>query len=61
MFCFVLQIEVLNPDGSPAQGVAVMIDPGDVQGFTAANGMARLTINTVNNPQPMKIIVSHKT
>uniref|UniRef100_A0A669CRK7 NTR domain-containing protein n=1 Tax=Oreochromis niloticus TaxID=8128 RepID=A0A669CRK7_ORENI len=39
-------IEVLNPDGSPAQGVAVMIDPGDVQGFTAANGMARLTINT---------------
>ncbi|KAL3996131.1 solute carrier family 38 (sodium-coupled neutral amino acid transporter), member 3 [Sarotherodon galilaeus] len=47
--------EVLNPDGSPAQGVAVMIDPGDVQGFTAANGMARLTINTVNNPQPMKI------
>uniref|UniRef100_A0A669CKN5 Complement component c3a, duplicate 5 n=1 Tax=Oreochromis niloticus TaxID=8128 RepID=A0A669CKN5_ORENI len=43
---FDVVIEVLNPDGSPAQGVAVMIDPGDVQGFTAANGMARLTINT---------------
>uniref|UniRef100_A0A669F801 Anaphylatoxin-like domain-containing protein n=1 Tax=Oreochromis niloticus TaxID=8128 RepID=A0A669F801_ORENI len=57
---FDVVIEVLNPDGSPAQGVAVMIDPGDVQGFTAANGMARLTINTVNNPQPMKITAKTK-
>ncbi|XP_029287432.1 complement C3a.1 [Cottoperca gobio] len=44
---FDITVEVVNPDGSPAQGVAVVVNPGQVQGFTAANGMARLTINTV--------------
>uniref|UniRef100_A0A671XQY5 Complement C3-like n=1 Tax=Sparus aurata TaxID=8175 RepID=A0A671XQY5_SPAAU len=50
---FDVAIEVVNPDGSPAQGVAVLVDPGDVQGVTAENGMARLSINTENNPTPM--------
>nr|ADU33222.1 complement component c3 [Epinephelus coioides] len=44
---FDVAVEVVNPDETPAQGVAVVVDPGNVQGFTAANGMARLTINTV--------------
>ncbi|XP_074487252.1 complement C3-like [Sebastes fasciatus] len=44
---FDVAVEVVNPDGTPAQGVTVVIDPGQMQGFTAANGMARLTINTV--------------
>lgn len=48
----------MNPDGSPAQGVAVLVDPGDVQGVTAENGMARLSINTENNPTPMTVTVS---
>ncbi|XP_073325595.1 LOW QUALITY PROTEIN: uncharacterized protein [Pagrus major] len=43
---FDVAVEVLNPDGTPAQGVAVLVDPGQVEGLTAANGMARLTINT---------------
>ncbi|XP_027138596.1 complement C3-like isoform X2 [Larimichthys crocea] len=43
---FDVTVEVVNPDDSPAQGVAVVVDPGQVRGFTAANGLARLTINT---------------
>ncbi|KAM9363627.1 complement C3-like [Symphorus nematophorus] len=43
---FDVAVEVVNPDDTPAQGVAVVINPGQVMGLTAANGMARLTINT---------------
>ncbi|XP_041822795.1 complement C3-like [Chelmon rostratus] len=43
---FDVAVEVVNPDDTPAQGVAVVVEPGHVMGFTAANGMARLTINT---------------
>nr|XP_046263075.1 complement C3-like [Scatophagus argus] len=39
-------VEVLNPDDTPAQGVEVVIDPGQVRSRTAANGVARVTINT---------------
>lgn len=52
------QIEVVNPDGTPAQGVVVVMNVDNVQGITAANGMARLSINTVNDPAPLKITVS---
>ncbi|XP_059191588.1 complement C3-like isoform X1 [Centropristis striata] len=52
---FDVAVEVTNHDGSPARGVAVVIDPGQVNGSTADNGMARLTINTVagNNILPI--------
>nr|XP_046263023.1 complement C3-like [Scatophagus argus] len=43
---FDVAVEVVNPDETPAEGVAVVVDPGQVKGFTAANGMAKLTINT---------------
>uniref|UniRef100_A0A3Q1IW90 Complement component c3a, duplicate 5 n=1 Tax=Anabas testudineus TaxID=64144 RepID=A0A3Q1IW90_ANATE len=52
---FDLAIEVVNPDGTPAQGVVVVMNVDNVQGITAANGMARLSINTVNDPAPLKI------
>ncbi|KAM9769659.1 complement C3-like isoform 1-T1 [Menidia menidia] len=42
---FDVVVEVVNPDGTPAEGIPVMIPP-DVRGLTAPNGMARLTINT---------------
>lgn len=48
----------MNPDSSPVHGVVVEVDPGQVQGRTAANGMARLSINTVENPQPLTVTVS---
>ncbi|XP_027139127.1 complement C3-like isoform X1 [Larimichthys crocea] len=43
---FDVTVEVVNPDDSPADSVDVVVDPGQVQGSTAANGLARLTINT---------------
>ncbi|CAJ1053159.1 complement C3 [Xyrichtys novacula] len=43
---FDVSVEVTNPDGTPAVGVPVMVNPGEVQGNTVANGMARLTVNT---------------
>ncbi|KAM9769652.1 complement C3-like isoform 1-T1 [Menidia menidia] len=52
---FDVLIEVLNPDGTPAQGVAVVIDVGQVQGVTSANGLARLSINAVGNEHPLTI------
>nr|XP_057939783.1 complement C3-like [Doryrhamphus excisus] len=43
---FDVTVEVLNPDKSPAQGVPVVVNPGEVRGFTTDNGVAKLTINT---------------
>lgn len=42
------QVEVLNPDETPANGVPVVVGPGNVEGHTAADGMAKLTIDTVS-------------
>ncbi|KAM6941958.1 complement C3-like [Lycodopsis pacificus] len=46
---FDVAVEVVNPDGSPAQKVSVVVDPGQVRGLTAANGLAKLTINPAAN------------
>ncbi|XP_072240560.1 complement C3-like [Leuresthes tenuis] len=43
---FDVAVEILNPDDSPAEGIPVVVTPGNVRGSTAANGMAKLTINT---------------
>ncbi|XP_028450259.1 complement C3 [Perca flavescens] len=48
---FDVTVEVVNPDGTPANGVAVVVDPGQVQALTRANGMSKLTINTVAQSQ----------
>ncbi|MBO6031027.1 MAG: hypothetical protein J6Q22_06110, partial [Prevotella sp.] len=52
---FDVAVEVVNPDDTPAQGVAVVVDPGQVKGFTASNGMARLAINTEAGTEKLKI------
>nr|XP_014265945.2 complement C3 [Maylandia zebra] len=52
---FDVVVEVLNPDETPAENVPVVINPGAVRGFTAANGMARLTINTEGNAAELRI------
>ncbi|XP_047433327.1 complement C3-like isoform X3 [Mugil cephalus] len=52
---FDVVIEVVHPDGSPAKSVPVVVVPNEVKGLTAANGMARLSINTPDNPQPLTI------
>ncbi|KAF1375364.1 hypothetical protein PFLUV_G00219060 [Perca fluviatilis] len=43
---FDVVVEVVNPDGTPAERVPVVVDPGQVKGFTAANGIAKLSVNT---------------
>lgn len=53
---FDVAVEVINPDDSPANGIPVVISPGNVRGITASNGMARLTINTAATDSTLKII-----
>ncbi|XP_029941620.1 complement C3-like [Salarias fasciatus] len=45
---FDITVEVLNHDETPAGNVPVVVFPGDIQGVTASNGIARLTVNTGN-------------
>ncbi|XP_029941659.1 complement C3-like [Salarias fasciatus] len=52
---FDLTVEVLNPDESPAGNVPVLVFPGEVQGVTASNGIARLFVNTEGNSQSLDI------
>ncbi|XP_028257105.1 complement C3a.1 isoform X2 [Parambassis ranga] len=52
---FDVWIEVLNPNESPAAGVPVVVNPGEVNGITEDNGMARLTINTVALQKTLEI------
>ncbi|XP_035862936.1 complement C3-like [Sander lucioperca] len=56
---FNVVIEVVNPDGSPAERVPVMVDPGQVQTYTAANGMAKLSINT--EARESRLIITART
>ncbi|XP_053273309.1 complement C3 [Pleuronectes platessa] len=57
---FDVAIEVTDPDGTPAQGVAVVVNPGQVQGITAANGYAKLTVNTVAGVSTLTINANTK-
>ncbi|XP_078100911.1 complement C3-like [Sander vitreus] len=43
---FDVAVEVVNPDGTPAERVPVVVDPGHVQVLTVANGMAKFSMNT---------------
>ncbi|RVE75820.1 hypothetical protein OJAV_G00002540 [Oryzias javanicus] len=52
---FDVVVEVINPDGSPAENIPVVVNPGPVRGATAANGMARLTINTATQAGGLSI------
>lgn len=51
------QAEVLNPDKTPARGIEVVFEPGQEKGLTAANGIVRVTVDTLQNGQPLEIKV----
>ncbi|XP_062296918.1 complement C3-like [Scomber scombrus] len=55
---FNMAVEVLNPDKTPANRVRVVVREGyrEVQGITAANGITKLTINTVAGKDNLNII-----
>lgn len=52
------QAEVLNPDKTPASGIDVVFDPGQVKGSTVANGIVRVSIDTVQDAKELTITVS---
>ncbi|XP_043938312.1 complement C3-like [Protopterus annectens] len=53
-----LMVYVINPDDSPANGVLVVANPGQVTGMTHGEGTAKLTINTPNSVQNLQITVN---
>ncbi|KAM6939525.1 complement C3-like [Xenentodon cancila] len=57
---FDVLMEVTNPDGTPAQGVTVVTGAEGVHGITSANGLARLSINTMKNIQTLTITAKTK-
>uniref|UniRef100_A0A671YF81 NTR domain-containing protein n=1 Tax=Sparus aurata TaxID=8175 RepID=A0A671YF81_SPAAU len=52
---FTVVVEVVNPDDTPAKGVLVAVDPGQVEGLTDDNGMIKLTISTEENIDSLTI------
>ncbi|XP_072005866.1 A.superbus venom factor 1-like isoform X3 [Engystomops pustulosus] len=54
---FDLLVHVTNPDGSPAQRVPVVAEPGRVEGITGAEGKVRLKLNTAANINSLSITV----
>ncbi|XP_077936555.1 complement C3-like [Gasterosteus aculeatus] len=52
---FDVMVEVENPDGSPAKGVKVVVEPGSEEGFTGDNGLAKLTVNTKKGTTNLQI------
>uniref|UniRef100_P01026 Complement C3 n=1 Tax=Rattus norvegicus TaxID=10116 RepID=CO3_RAT len=57
---FDLMVFVTNPDGSPARRVPVVTQGSDAQALTQDDGVAKLSVNTPNNRQPLTITVSTK-
>ncbi|KAM4749199.1 complement C3-like [Rhinophrynus dorsalis] len=52
-----LMVLVTNPDGSPAEKVKVVAQPGNMGGITQEDGTARLNINTPSSETPLEITV----
>ena len=48
----------MNPDGSPAKGVPVVVGPGDSHGQTGDNGMAKVSISAIAEASQLEITVS---
>ncbi|KAM4749200.1 A.superbus venom factor 1-like [Rhinophrynus dorsalis] len=54
---FSLMVFVTNPDGSPANRIPVVANPGNVQGITQKDGTTRLTLNTGGLQSSLQISV----
>ncbi|XP_063787119.1 A.superbus venom factor 1-like [Pseudophryne corroboree] len=54
---FDLTVFVTNPDGSPANRIPVIAEPGKVVGMTSAEGTVRLTLNTASTISVLPITV----
>ncbi|XP_072255528.1 venom factor-like isoform X2 [Pyxicephalus adspersus] len=54
---FNLMVLVKNPDGSPANGIPVVVIPGESKGITQEDGTAILVVNTASDRKPLQIKV----
>ncbi|XP_023989887.1 complement C3 [Physeter macrocephalus] len=54
---FDLMVFVTNPDGSPARHIPVVTQGAKVKSLTQADGVAKLSINTLNSRKPLTITV----
>ncbi|XP_077326607.1 complement C3-like [Lithobates pipiens] len=54
---FDLRVLVTNPDGSPADGIPLVVDPGAVRVPTQKDGIARLTVNTQSDIIFLNVVV----
>ncbi|XP_072005880.1 complement C3-like [Engystomops pustulosus] len=57
---FNLMVFVSNPDGTPAHGIHVVAEPGDVKGVTQEDGTIQLTLNTASGINRLETKVSTK-
>ncbi|KAL7845316.1 hypothetical protein AOLI_G00235080 [Acnodon oligacanthus] len=53
---FDVTVYVTNPDGTPADKLDVIVNPGGGRGRTKANGMAKVTVNTQAGARSLQII-----
>ncbi|XP_077426276.1 complement C3-like isoform X1 [Vanacampus margaritifer] len=54
---FDVTLRVVNPDETPAQGVPVVVNAGEVQGMTSYNGLVKFTLNANARDAILKITV----
>ncbi|XP_048051363.1 complement C3-like [Megalobrama amblycephala] len=57
---FDISVYVTNPDQTPAENVEVEVNPGTVNGHTTANGIAKVTVNTVGGSPSLEITAKTK-
>ncbi|XP_067261320.1 complement C3-like isoform X2 [Chanodichthys erythropterus] len=57
---FSVLVYVTNPDQTPAENVEVELNPGAVRAQTRANGIAKVTINTVGGSSRLEITAKTK-
>ncbi|XDV16073.1 hypothetical protein PO909_015936, partial [Leuciscus waleckii] len=57
---FSVSVHLTNPDQTPAENVEVEVNPGGVRGQTRANGIAKVTINTLGGSSTLQITAKTK-
>uniref|UniRef100_A0A8C5HLJ7 Complement C3-like n=1 Tax=Gouania willdenowi TaxID=441366 RepID=A0A8C5HLJ7_GOUWI len=56
---FDVKVKVTNPDETPAAGIRVVVNPGEVEGISDDNGIARLTVKTGGRND--RLVITAKT
>ncbi|XP_048051427.1 complement C3-like [Megalobrama amblycephala] len=57
---FTVSVYVTNPDQTPAKNVEVEVNPGGVRSHTRANGISKLTVNTLVGSSTLEITAKTK-